>query len=69
MEDNVLTNLSFDELTNIFLNYRSALKNIEQIQVEGSGQRMNGIYYEIIPQEQVNEISANLQKQLEIDEN
>ena len=68
MEDNVLTNLSFDELVNIFLNYRSALTNIEQIQVEGSGQRMNGIYYEIIPQEQVNEISANLQKQLEIDE-
>lgn len=69
MEDNVLTNLTFDELTNIFLNYRSALTNIEQIQVEGSGQRMNGIYYEIIPKEQVNEISANLQKQLEIDEN
>ena len=69
MEDNVLTNLTFDELTNIFLNYRGALTNMEQIQVQGSGQRMNGIYYEIIPQEQVNEISANLQKQLEIDEN
>ena len=68
MEDNVLTNLTFDELTNIFLNYRGALTNMEQIQVQGSGQRMNGIYYEIIPQEQVNEISANLQKQLEIDE-
>ena len=68
MEDNVLTNLTFDELTNIFLNYRGALTNMEQIQVQGSGQRMNGIYYEIIPQEHVNEISANLQKQLEIDE-
>ena len=68
MEDNVLTNLTFDELTNIFLNYRGALTNMEQIQVQGSGQRMNGIYYEIIPQEQVDEISANLQKQLEIDE-
>lgn len=67
MEDNVLTNLAFDELVNIFLNYRTALTNIEQIQLEGSGQRMGGIYYEIIPEEQVQEVSSQLKTQLEID--
>lgn len=67
MEDNVLTNLAFNELADIFINYRSALTNIEQIQLQGSGQRMGGIYYEIIPQEQVQEVSNQLKTQLEIE--
>lgn len=68
MEDNVLTNLTFNEMVSIFLNYRSALSNIEQMQMEGSGTMMGGIYYEIIPDEEVNEISQQLKNELEITE-
>ena len=67
MEDNVLTNLSFDELVSVFLNYRTALTNLEQLQLQGSGQRMGGIYYEIIPEEQLQEVSQELKTQLEIE--
>ena len=67
MEDNVLTNLSFDELVSVFLNYRTALTNLEQIQLQGSGQRMGGIYYEIIPEEQLKEVRQELKTQLEIE--
>lgn len=67
MEDNVLTNLSFDELVSVFLNYRTALTNLEQIQLQGSGQRMGGIYYEIIPEEQLQEVRQELKTQLEIE--
>lgn len=67
MEDNVLTNLTFDELVSVFLNYRTALTNLEQIQLQGSGQRMGGIYYEIIPEEQLQEVRQELKAQLEIE--
>lgn len=67
MEDNVLTNLSFDDLVSVFLNYRTALTNLEQLQLQGSGQRMGGIYYEIIPEEELREVSQELKVQLEIE--
>lgn len=68
MEDNVATNLVFDEMVNIFLNYQDALGNIEEVQMNGSGTRMDGVYYEIIPDEEVNRVSQQLQEELEINE-
>jgi len=68
MEDNVMTSLSFDEMVDIFFNYRNALSDIEEIQMDGSGTRMNGIYYEIIPDEEVNRVSQLLQQELEVSE-
>lgn len=68
MEDNVATNMVFDDMVSIFLNYQDALGNIEEIQMNGSGTRMGGVYYEIIPDEEVNSISQQLQEELEIQE-
>jgi len=68
MEDNVMTSLTFDEMVDIFFNYRSALSDIEEIQMNGSGTMMNGIYYEMIPDEEVNRISQLLQEELEVNE-
>jgi len=68
MEDNVMTSLTFDEMVDVFFNYRSALSDIEEIQMNGSGTMMNGIYYEMIPDEEVNRISQLLQEELEINE-
>jgi anionic cell wall polymer biosynthesis LytR-Cps2A-Psr (LCP) family protein len=33
-------------------NYRNAGKNIEQEQVKGSGTKIDGIYYYIVPQQE-----------------
>jgi LCP family protein required for cell wall assembly len=68
MEDNVSTNLVFNEMVNIFLNYQDALGNIEEIQMNGSGTMIGGVYYEIIPEEEVNRVSQQLQEELEISE-
>lgn len=68
MEDNVATNLIFDEMVSIFMNYRSAINSIEQIQMSGYGQMMGGVYYEIIPDEEINRISSHLKTELEISE-
>ena len=67
MEDNVVTNLTFNEMVSVFLNYRPALSNIEQIQMSGYGTNMGGIYYEIIPEEEIGSISGQLKSDLGIE--
>src|SRR5699024_9222691 len=54
MEDNVMTNMVFDEMVNVFMNYQDAINNIEEVQINGSGTMMSGVYYEIIPDEEIN---------------
>nr|WP_306373242.1 LCP family protein [Salirhabdus sp. Marseille-P4669] len=55
--DNMETNLSFDDMKNLFKNYRDTRKNSTTYQVTGTGQYMengNGqnIYYLIVPEEE-----------------
>lgn len=66
MEDNVMTSLAFDEMVSMFLNYRSALSNIEQIQMNGYGTYIDGIYYAIIEDEELSGISQQLKDELHI---
>ena len=68
MEDNVMTNMVFDEMVNIFLNYQDAINNIEEVQINGSGTMMSGVYYEITSDEEINSISQQLRSELEINE-
>lgn len=67
-ENNVLTNMQFNEMVNVFMNYRGASGNVEQIQMSGSGTMMNGVYYEIIPDEEILSISQQLKSELELSE-
>lgn len=66
MENNVQTNLRFNDMMTISVNYLSALSNVEQIQMEGEGTKINGIYYAIISEEEKSKISNELKKELEI---
>jgi LCP family protein required for cell wall assembly len=62
--ENVKTSLTFDEMVKIQSNYRNAGKNIEQEQVKGSGTKIEGIYYYIVPQEEKNRIHGLLKEHL-----
>jgi polyisoprenyl-teichoic acid--peptidoglycan teichoic acid transferase len=65
--DNVKTNLKFEEMVDIQKHYKSASKDIEQIQIKtGSGTKIDGIYYYVIPDEELNEIRSTLQDHLEL---
>ncbi|WP_028273555.1 LCP family protein [Atopococcus tabaci] len=66
LENNMATNLSFPEMVDIFNHYRGAASNINQVQLTGTGQKMNGIYYDIIPDEELQRVSDILKEQLEI---
>jgi polyisoprenyl-teichoic acid--peptidoglycan teichoic acid transferase len=63
--NNVRTNLTFDQMMDIQKNYRSAAGNVEQMTVKGSGTKINGIYYYIVPGDEKQRIQSELKTQLE----
>ncbi|WP_332648227.1 LCP family glycopolymer transferase [Lysinibacillus sp. 54212] len=67
LEDNVQINVVFDELLNISKNYGSSFKTIEQIYLNnGSSSIMNGIYYYIPNEQELQGIQDELREHLGI---
>lgn len=66
IENNVKTNLTFDEMWAIQENYKDARKNVIQHQIKGSGKKINGIYYYIVPEDERLSLSNELKKHLEL---
>lgn len=64
--DSMKTNMTFAEMQDLFTNYRGAANDIEQDQLAGSGTMMNGIYYEIIPDEEISRVQNHLKSELEL---
>ncbi|OAS87740.1 MULTISPECIES: LytR family transcriptional regulator [Metabacillus] len=69
VRDNVKTNLTFDEMWEIQANYKAASANLEQFQVKGTGDKIDGIYYYIVPEEERLALSNQLKEHLEITTN
>lgn len=68
MEDNVKTNLSFSEITDLLGGYRNALGNIQQDNLVGEEMWLDEIYYLYAnPQDRL-ELSNQLRKELELSE-
>lgn len=65
--NNVRTNLTFDEMVNIQSNYKDARHNLSQHQINGSGARIDNIYYLLVPEEDRLKLSQQLKKHLELD--
>lgn len=65
LENNVKTNLTFDDMVDIQGKYRGAAKNIGQIQMQGTGQMIDGVSYQIVSPEELTKISKQLKEQLE----
>lgn len=66
LENTMQTNLSFDNMVSIFNDYRGAASNINEIQLEGSGTKIDGIYYAIVDDNDLFKMSSLLKEQLEI---
>ncbi|MCM3409999.1 polyisoprenyl-teichoic acid--peptidoglycan teichoic acid transferase TagU [Metabacillus litoralis] len=69
VRNNVTTNLTFDQMWDIQANYKAASQNLTQYQVRGSGDKINGIYYYIVPEEERLALSQQLKDHLEISGN
>lgn len=63
---NVKTNLNLGEMFDIQQNYNIVESNVEQLQLSGTGQMIDGIYYQVITEEVKQKIQNVLKKHLEI---
>ncbi|MBU8686458.1 LytR family transcriptional regulator [Priestia megaterium] len=63
---NVRTNLTFDQMKDIQSNYKDATGNSEQIQINGTGEKINGIYYYAVPQSERTRLSNLLKQHLNV---
>ncbi|GAE93414.1 cell envelope-associated transcriptional attenuator LytR-CpsA-Psr [Gracilibacillus boraciitolerans JCM 21714] len=53
MGNNMASSLNFDNMKSLLNNYRSTRKNVTSYLMEGSGETIDGIYYYIVPDEEV----------------
>jgi LCP family protein required for cell wall assembly len=63
----VRTDLDLDEMWKIQSSYRSARHSVEQLEIKGTGKRIDGIYYLEIPNEEVERVQAELRGHLELE--
>jgi polyisoprenyl-teichoic acid--peptidoglycan teichoic acid transferase len=64
--DNVKTNLTFNEMVDIQKNYKDASHSVDQIEIKGSGTKINEIYYLIISPEEKQRVQNELKVHLEL---
>lgn len=51
--DNMATNMDFDDMKVLFNSYRDTRRNVTEHMLEGSGQSIDGVYYLIVPDEEI----------------
>lgn len=64
LSGNVLTDLTISDIRTIALDYRDAIQKVETIQLNGSGQMIDGVYYEILDPASLEEVQLKLQSEL-----
>lgn len=61
----VRTDLTFDEIKELLLDYRSDLEEIDTVEIKGKGEKINGIYYYIVGEKEKERIHGILEQHLE----
>jgi LCP family protein required for cell wall assembly len=65
--DNVKTNMTFDEMTDVQSKYRDAFGKVDQLYIkEGQGKKINGIYYYIMNDAELQNVQGELKAHLEL---
>jgi polyisoprenyl-teichoic acid--peptidoglycan teichoic acid transferase len=64
--ENVKTNMTFDEMMDIQKHYKDTSHNLEQFHMNGTGKKINGIYYLIVPDKERKALSEKLKAHLEM---
>lgn len=66
LEDNVETNITFDEIQSLIGDAVQISKNLEILPLSGSGETIDGIYYEKLDEKILSEIVAKMKANLDI---
>lgn len=67
LSKNIQTNIEFDQMVDIQSNYRSATKSIVQSTIKETGQKINGVYYGIVDNTELQNVQNELKTQLEVE--
>jgi LCP family protein required for cell wall assembly len=65
LSDYVRTNLTSNDMMDLALDYRPAIKHVDTLFLQGSGKMINGIYYYIVQPEERQKIHEQLVKHLQ----
>lgn len=65
ISSNIKTDISFNQMKEIYSNYKGAT-NISQKQLQGQGQMINGISYEVVSDSALNSAQKTLKTELEV---
>ncbi|MFB8372588.1 LCP family glycopolymer transferase [Paenibacillus taichungensis] len=61
----VRTDVTFDEMKELLLEYRNDLENVDTVEIKGKGEKINGIYYYIVDQQEKDRIHGIIEEHLE----
>ncbi|MGL9956508.1 transcriptional regulator LytR [Enterococcus sp. DIV1368f] len=64
VSDNMKTDLSFDDMKKIALDYRSAFGKVKQDQLQGTGFMQYGVSYQRVDEQELNRVQQELKNQL-----
>lgn len=68
LEGNMRTDMTFNDMQNIALNYRDAFGSIDSLQMQGTGFMQGGVSYQRVDEAELQSVQAELKKQLDIKE-
>ncbi|WP_339213367.1 LCP family protein [Ornithinibacillus sp. FSL M8-0202] len=54
--NNMHTNMDFDDMQNLLLNYKDVRRNTTEYMLQGSGKMIDGIYYYLVPNEELQKV-------------
>lgn len=68
IQENIRTNMTFEQMIDIQKGYKNALNQIETLSFEkGEGTRIDGIWYYVMDEQELNNVTLQLKKHLEIE--
>lgn len=61
--NNMATNMDFDDMKSLLNGYRKTRQNIVSYQMKGSGTNIDGIYYLMVPDEEIAKVHGMIKKE------
>ncbi|WP_188454154.1 LCP family glycopolymer transferase [Virgibacillus oceani] len=62
---NVKTDLNMDRMKTLFSDYRNTRNNIKTLEISGNGDMINGVWYYVVPDEEMNRIQTEIKNHME----
>ncbi|WP_231889831.1 LCP family protein [Oceanobacillus sp. Castelsardo] len=59
--NNMTTNMDFDDMQDLLFNYASVRHNSESYMMQGSGTKIDGVYYYLVPEEEVMKVHGMIE--------